>query len=189
MTEHINEDNIALKKVIDRNNLVIIGLFIINLFPTVAFYLDGNGEWNWFLIILATSLIFCSIPNFIIDKIQLSKKTLFYKKIKVNLFKRYATNGDIINRNIRKQFPGHRNIFNPLSIRKKLIETYTTEKAHLFFFIFCFLTSIYAFNVNHYIQATVITVGNIIFNLYPIFLQQYNRIRYNNALATKTKIN
>jgi len=187
MTRQINERDIALKKAIDRNNFIIIGLFTIHLVPTVAFYLDGNGEWKWFLIILTISLIFCKIPNSIIDKIQLSKRTTFYKKLKVHLFKKYATNGDIINKNIRRQFPNHRNIHNPLSIQKKLTETYTTEKAHLFFFIFSFLTSIYAFNTDHLIQAGVITVGNIVLNLYPIFLQQYNRIRYTKALASQNK--
>jgi hypothetical protein len=189
MIEQINEGDIALKKAIDRNNFIIIGLFTINLVPTITFYLDGNGEWKWFLIILAISLIFCKIPNSFIDKIQLSKRTIFYKRLKVHLFKKYATNGDIINKNIRKQFPNHRNIHTLLSIQKKLTETYTTEKAHLVFLIFSFLTSFYASIMKHFFLAIIITVGNIIFNLYPIFLQQYNRIRYNKVLANQSGIN
>ncbi len=185
MTEELNKDATELKKVIGRYNFIIVGLFSVSLLPAITFYLDGNGEWKWFLIILLISLTFFRIPNSVIDKIQFSKRTIIYRKLRVHLFKKYATNGDIINKKIRQQFPKHRNVHNPLSIQRKIIETYTTERTHFFFFIFCFLTSIYAWSTNHFVHGTAITVGNIVFNLYPILLQQYNRIRYKDVLASR----
>lgn len=58
MTEEIKTDETDLRKVIDRYNFIIEGLFIVSLLPAITFYLDGNGEWKWFLIMLLISLTF-----------------------------------------------------------------------------------------------------------------------------------
>jgi hypothetical protein len=92
--------------------------------------------------------------------------------------KKLSTNGDFINRRIRKKYPNHRNATNFQTIKEKLNETYTIEKSHTVLFIFCLLTNIYALWTNSIGTAIILFIGNIIFNYYPNLLQQYNRIRY-----------
>lgn len=105
-----------------------------------------------------------------------------YRILKVHVFKKFATNGDITNKILRRRFPFHHNVKNYASLIGKLEETYTAEKAHSVLFIFCLLTSIYAFYVEAVGTGGLLFGGNIVFNLYPNFLQQYNRIRYKKAI-------
>jgi len=100
----------------------------------------------------------------------------------VDKFKKLSTNGDLINKRIRKKFPTHRNVINFETIKEKLNETYTIEKSHTVLFIFCLMTNIYALITNSYGTAIILFVGNILFNYYPNLLQQYNRIRYRRAI-------
>src|SRR5690606_25933416 len=120
-----------------------------------------------------------------IDKIQFSQSVSFYRNLGVHLFKRFATNGDIINRQIRRKFPNHRNVYDLKSAELKLKETYSTEKAHWVIFTFTIATIIYIFLSKESLRIAILLIfSNIIFNLYPNLLQQYNRIRLKRALRT-----
>jgi len=43
--------------------------------------------------------------------------------------------------------------------------------------LFFLLTGIYALTQGYVWWAVIITINNLVFNLYPNFLQQYNRLR------------
>jgi hypothetical protein len=177
-----------LKKLIDRYNYVIVVLFsVTNLSPILIFYLQGKGEWYWFIITLVTSLLINLLPNAIIDEIQFSQSVSFYRNLGVHIFKRFATSGDIINRQIRGKFPGYRNVHNLKSAELKLEETYTTEKLHWVFFIFSIETIIYIYLTKESLGIAILLIfSNTIFNFYPNLLQQYNRIRLKRVLKLPT---
>jgi hypothetical protein len=177
-----------LKKLADRYNYIIVVLFCAtNLSPILIFYLQGKGEWKWFIITLATSLSIGLLPNAIIDRVQFSQSVSFYRNLGVHVFKRFATNGDIINRQIRRKFPRHRNVYDLKSAELKLKETYTAEKLHWIFFIFTIATIVYIFSSKESLEiAILLIVSNIIFNFYPNLLQQYNRIRLKRTLKATT---
>ena len=162
-----------------RLNLILIaGLCATTLAPSVIFYFRGEGELMWMIIFIGISYFVSRLPKSFYDKFQLSKNLTIYKNLAVDKFKKFSTNGDFINRRIRRQFPTHRNVTNIETLKAKLNETYTIEKSHTVLFVFCLLTNIYAFWTNSIGTAIILFIGNIIFNFYPNLLQQYNRIRY-----------
>ena len=168
-----------LEKLKYRLNLILIALLCsTTLAPCVIFYVRGNGEFKWMLVFIAISFLVSRLPKTFYDRLQISTDLRFYKRLGVDKFKRLSTNGDLINRRIRKKYPTHRNVTNYETIKEKLNETYTIEKSHTVLFIFCLLTNIYAFWANSIGTAIVLLIGNILFNYYPNLLQQYNRIRY-----------
>jgi hypothetical protein len=177
-----------LKKLIDRYNYIIVVLFCgTNLSPILIFYMYGKGEWKWFIITLATSLLINLLPNAIIDRIQFSQSVSFYRNLGVHVFKRFATSGDIINRQIRRKFPHHRNVHDLKSAELKLEETYSAEKLHWIVFIFTIATIIHIFSSKESLGIGILLIfSNIAFNFYPSLLQQYNRLRLKRALKMTT---
>jgi hypothetical protein len=146
--------------------------------PCVIFYSRGEGKLHWMIVFIVISYLVSRLPRAFYNKFQISKNIRIYKALGVHKFKKFSTNGDFINRRIRKDYPRHRNITNFETINKKLDETYTTEKSHTVLFVFCLLTNVYALWTNSIGTAVLLFIGNIMFNYYPNLLQQYNRIRY-----------
>ena len=169
----------GLEKLKYRLNLIIIALLCsTTLSPCVIFYFRGPGELRWMLVFIGISFAISRLPRAFYDRLQLSSGVGIYKKLGVHQFKKLSTNGDVINKTIRKKYPTHRNITNLQTIKEKLNETYTIERSHTVLFVFCLLTNVYAFLVNSVGTAILLFIGNILFNYYPNLLQQYNRIRY-----------
>jgi hypothetical protein len=172
-----------IEKLKNRLNLVLIALLCsTTLTPIVIFFVTGPGSFAWLFIAGSISFFVALLPKTFYDRIQLSGNLKVYKKLQVHRFKKYATNGDLINRKIRVKYPRYRIISDAASIRKKLDETYVVEKSHTVLFVFCLLVTIHAFLLSAIGTAILLAVGNLVFNLYPNFLQQYNRIRYQQAL-------
>jgi hypothetical protein len=176
MTRTVDKE---LEKLKYRLNLILIaGLCSMTLAPCVIFYFRGDGKLHWMFFFIVISYLISRLPRSFYDKIQFSNNNKLYKSLGVDKFKKFSTNGDFINRRIRKNYPNHRNVTNLQTVNEKLIETYTIEKSHTVLFVFCLLTNIYALVTNAIGTTIILFVGNILFNLYPNLLQQYNRIRY-----------
>lgn len=146
------------------------------------FYVRGEGQLKWMAVFILISYLVSRIPKTFYDRLQVSEDLKMYKKLGVIKFKKLSTNGDLINRRIRRKYPSYRNVINIENIKEKIIETYTIEKSHTVLFVFCFLTSMYAFWTYSIVTACVLFIGNIVFNYYPNLLQQYNRIRYKRVI-------
>jgi hypothetical protein len=179
----ILERDKGLEKLKYRLNLIIIALLCsTTLAPCVIFYVRGEGQLKWMAVFILISYLVSRIPKTFYDRLQVSEDLKIYKKLGVIKFKKLSTNGDLINRRIRRKYPSYRNVINIETIKEKIIETYTIEKSHTVLFVFCFLTSIYAFWTYSIGTACVLFIGNIVFNYYPNLLQQYNRIRYKRVI-------
>lgn len=162
-----------------RLNLILIAfLCSTTLAPCVIFYFRGEGELKWMMVFIGISYLVSRLPRKFYDRFQISTDVKIYKQLGVDKFKKLSTNGDLINKTIRKRYPTHRNVINFETIREKLNETYTIEKSHTVLFIFCFLTNIYSIWTNSIGTSIILFIGNVLFNFYPNLLQQYNRIRY-----------
>lgn len=168
-----------LEKLKYRLNLILVALLCsTTLAPCVIFYFGGDGKFKWMAVFITISYLVSRFPKSFYDKFQLSANLKVYKKLGVDQFKKLSTNGDFINRKIRKKYPAHRNVTNFETVKLKLDQTYKIEQAHTVLFVFCLLTMLYAFWINSIETASILFVGNIVFNYYPNLLQQYNRIRY-----------
>ena len=172
-----------------RLNLILIaGLCSMTLAPCVIFYFRGAGEWQWLVIFIAISFLVSRLPRSFYDRFQISKDVRIYKTLGVDHFKRFSTNGDFINKRIRKEYPNHRNVTNVETAKDKLNETYVIERSHTVLFVFCLLTNVYALWANSIGTAIILFIGNIVFNYYPNLLQQYNRIRYSRVVNMQLNV-
>lgn len=86
--------------------------------------------------------------------------------------------GGLINRHIRKKFPGYRTVTpHRASVHKRIQHTYVYEKFHFLLFVFFFLSMVYALGKGYYGWAAVLGLTNGVYNVYPNLLQQYVRIK------------
>ena len=152
-------------------NLLPISVFCYNLMNLKLFY-----------VFLGISLLTIFLPKSFFDNIQLGTSTPIYKKIGVNLINKFTQNGSIINTLIRKKNPQYKVVsYRPLSVKKLLNQTYVFEKFHFLMFLFFTLTTVYALMKNYLIWALIISVTNLVYNVYPGFLQQYIRVKLTSA--------
>ncbi len=178
-------DHKELEKLKYRLNLIPIALLCsTTLTPCVIFFLRGEGKIKWMMAFIAVSYFVSWLSKTFYDRLQISTDLEFYRTWGVGTFKKLSTNGDFINKIIRKKYPAHRNVTNLETIKEKLNESYAIERAHTVLFVFCLLTNVYALGTNSIGTAIILFAGNILFNYYPMLLQQYNRIRYMRVVNT-----
>jgi hypothetical protein len=141
--------------------------------PIVGFWMS-NGSVYWCYIFIGISIISLLIPARLL---QLSNNTKFYENLGVKVIRKFVQNGDLINRHIRKSNPQHNLIKGRQNAAKYMQTVMMYERYHFLCFIFFMLTSGYAAMQHYYAYAGLILTANIIYNVCPILLQQYNRAR------------
>ncbi len=133
---------------------------------------------KWLYIFLAISLTGVFLSKSFFRKLHIGKSGKTYQKIGIKFIKKFTQNGDIVNNLVKKKYPDFKVITRKQStIRQFSSSSLMFEKFHFIGFIFFLLTTIYALHLRQYWWAVVITITNIIYNVYPVFLQQYLRIR------------
>lgn len=99
----------------------------------------------------------------------------------VHWINKFTQNGEIINQIVRKRFPEYKVVSRKTpSINKLVGQTYLFEKFHFMLFIFFTLITILAIIKVEPGWALLITITNLIYNVYPCLLQQYIRIKLSN---------
>jgi len=173
-----NEESSDIKKVVGIYNMIAnLTWSALLVTPVAVFcYTHMNRRLFWFFLI--TSLLAAFLPRSFFDSIEIGKSASVYKKIGVGFINRFTQNGDIINALIRKRYPGYKVISSDRKLMSKLInQTYMFEMFHFAGFLFFSLVVVYAFAERYFMWAFIILGSNIIYNVYPAFLQQYIRAR------------
>lgn len=129
-------------------------------------------------ILLGISLIPAFFPNSFYDNIQLSRNPKFYKRFGVQFINKFAQNGSLLNKYVRKKYPGLKSLpVNKLPGEKQFSRTYFFEKFHFSMFIFFGAVTVYALVKDYLLWAFIISICNLFYNIYPNLLQQYIRLR------------
>lgn len=166
------------KKIIAVYNMVPNMVWSVICLVPVSFFCYHFMKLKWFYIFILISAFTILLPKSFFKLLQLGKTRSVYKKAGVSFINKFTQNGDIINRVIRKKIPGYQIASKKhLSGKKLLQQTYMFEKFHFLMGIFFVLTTGYALFEHFYLWAFIITITNLIYNVYPIFLQQYIRLR------------
>jgi len=176
------------KRLLNRYNMIPnITWSVLNLVP-ISVYGYTSVDLTSLCISIAISVIPGFFPNSFYDSIQIGRTTRVYKKLGVGIVNKLAQNGAIINRLVRKKFQGYRTLMHERSSVNKLLEqTYMFEKFHFIMFVFFILITVYALVKNHFWWAIIITITNVLYNIYPNLLQQYIRLKL--SLYKKRKAN
>ena len=163
-------------------NLIWTALFLI---PITIFCYQFISLKTTYLL-LGLSLIPILFPNSFFDRIQLSKNAHFYKQIGVKYINSFAQNGDFLTGFMKKKYPNFKVVSNSQSsIRKLYNQTYFFEKFHFSLFLFFTIVTIIAVIQGHFMWTLILIISNLLYNIYPNFLQQYIRVRLKSAVSNK----
>ena len=131
---------------------------------------------------LGVSLVPIFFPNSFFDMIQLNRNPSWYRKIGVRHINTLAQNGRIINQLLRKKYPGFKAVSRSrASIKKQYYQTYFFEKFHFSLFLFFTIMTIHAAIEGHFDWVIILTISNLLYNVYPNLLQQYIRLKLKSA--------
>ena len=163
-------------------NLFWTGLFLI---PIAIFcYTFMTPKTTYILLVLSLVPIF--FPNSFFDRIQLSRSSHFYKKIGVRYINIFAQNGSILNKFLKKKYPNFKVVARTRSSIKKLYyQTYFFEKFHFSLFLFFTAVTIFAGIQGHFYWTLILTISNLLYNIYPNLLQQYVRVKLRSAMGSR----
>ena len=144
---------------------------------------DFSPSLAWFAVAIAACFAPLLLPQTFYRCHEGRAGARVYEAVGVRIFKRFATNGDLVNRWARRLDPHYRAVRDRASARDWLGRTREGERNHLVLMMMCAATAVYAARIGWYGWALAITAGNVVFNLYPILLQRYNRCRIERLLA------
>jgi Glycosyl-4,4'-diaponeurosporenoate acyltransferase len=163
-------------------NLLWTALFLIPI--TIFCYTFINQKTTY--ILLAVSLIPIFFPNSFFDRIQLSRKSHFYRRIGVKYINTFAQNGSIVNKILKKKYSNFKVVSKTkASIKKQYYQTYFFEKFHFSLFLFFTIVTIYAGIQSQFCWVIALTICNLLYNIYPNLLQQYIRVKLKSAVTDK----
>ncbi|WP_324674342.1 hypothetical protein [Hymenobacter sp. GOD-10R] len=148
----------------------------LSLIPLCVFCYQ-HVERPWLYGFLVVSLLGYAVPVSRYRHLQLSPKAATYQRLGVPALNRFTQHGDIINGLIRRKYPQYRHVRTRTSLASFARATYYQEQFHLVMFVFFLLISGYAVVRGYLGWALLLTLLNVFYNLYPMWLQQYLRLR------------
>ncbi len=148
----------------------------LSLAPLVAFcYQHLAGPWvYWFG---GLSLLAYAWPTGWLRHLQLSTTPALYRTLRVPALNYFTQHGTLVNRLLRHRYPQYRHLPPPTDLANLVRATYQMERFHWVMLLFFLFTTCYAVVQKHLSWAALLILLNVGYNLYPIWLQQYLRIR------------
>lgn len=159
-------------------NLIFTAIF----FYPIAFFWFKFYHPQILLVVLSISMIVFFIPPKLYMYAQLSQSKAFYENFGIDKFQHLTQQGKFAERII-----SYLSIKDSFRLNKKSITHFknqirTFESYHFACLLFFLGTFIYAFIMKEYIFAIVIFIANILYNIIPILIQQYNKTRISGLL-------
>ena len=125
------------------------------------------------------------LPRSYYDAGQTPAARRLYERLGVRLFRRVATNGDLINRAARRESARYR-VIRDLGSAGTFVEgNKRGERGHLILLCAGLATAAHALSIGWFGWAIALTAGNTVFNLYPILLLRYNRARVRRTFGSQ----
>jgi hypothetical protein len=109
--------------------------------------------------------------------LQLSARLAVYRKLRVPALNHLTQHGTLVNRLLRHHYPQYQYLPPRADLVKVVRTTYHMERFHWVMLVYFLLTTSYAVALGHWGWAGLLTLLNVGYNLYPIWLQQYLRLR------------
>lgn len=125
----------------------------------------------------AVSLLVYAVPTSQFRHVELSARPDRYRRLGIPLVNRWVQHGTIVNGLLRRVYPGYVRLRSRTQVSFLKRSTYKAERFHWATFLFFLLCSVSAAAGRHPGWALLILLTNALYNLYPIWLQQYLRLR------------
>ncbi len=130
-----------------------------------------------FLSALLASAAASSLPDGYFRIRSFESDGQLYEVLGVHWFRWLVPDGDFVRAWQRRVDPGYRVLRGRQDAVDFVSRTRVGERMHLVLLLFGVVSSIYAWHLGWRGWATVLVVGNVLVNLYPILLQRYTRAR------------
>lgn len=143
--------------------------------PVFWFWFQEGIDNIYFYVFLGVALFFGALPRKVLSKFTLSADKKIYEKYGIKFIRKFVQNGDIVNSHSKAR--GATSIKDKVQAREYLKTIAMYERYHWICLLFFLLTTIYGFFNEHSLLGFSILIANFLYNLIPIFLQQYNKIR------------
>lgn len=165
---------------------------IINLFWTILSFAILGTYWGLYfaeqrsplvpVTFVVLSILISAIPNRWLRRLKLSNDKKTYQRIGVKLLMYFVQNGTLVNRIQRKYHKKSGIIHNRKQAQDYLKTIVIQEKFHYCCFALFLFTTVSAFSTGKPGMTLLIMLCNMLYNVYPILLQQYNRLRIDSLL-------
>jgi hypothetical protein len=146
------------------------------------YFAEDRAEWLLYVFIVASVLAF-NIPVKLISALNLSTNLRTYEWIGVRAMRWLVQDGMLVHRVNQRLGKDQKVIPNRQAARKYLNKIVVQERYHYSCFVFFSLSSVSAIPTGKIGLALLMAISNIIYNVYPILLQQYNRLRIRKLLS------
>jgi len=169
---------------------------LINVFWTVVSFIVVGSYWGEYIeeepamwplyICIVMSILGFSVPKRWLSTFTLSSNPHTYERIGIKIMLWFVQNGKLVNRIERACGRKAGKVTKLKNIDVFLKTTTISEKYHFSCLIFFGLSTLSALSTGKIRFALYIMFWNIIYNVYPILLQQYVRLRIN-LIASRRK--
>ena len=162
-------------------------LAVVNAVPSVLWSVVGFGPLAvfcyqqmarpWVYGLAAVSLLAYAMPTSWFGTWQLGRTPDRYRRLGVAFAGSLVQNGALVNRWLRRRYPHYRRVPSRAKVAALVRSTYEQERFHLGAGGFFLGSSAYALAHGYVGWAVGLTLLNVAYNVYPIWLQQYIRVR------------
>ena len=164
------------------NNIINLLWTVLCFLPVLMFWLVAGAN-SWLYLFLLSSLTACFLPDRTLDKLTLSRNPQFYERAGVKLIRKFVQNGDWARTAVR--IGDTRKIRNSGHAKTYLKTVSMYERYHWCCFLFFTQTTFYGLPSKSLTWMASIVAANIIYNLCPIFLQQYNKVKIKGIISRR----
>lgn len=155
-------------------NQLINFIWTIWCFTPIVFFWFFASLNTWFYIFLVISFASGFLP---FTFFRLSNNPEYYEKLGARWIRKFVQNGDFVNRLFKKENTIDKTVKNKNYAEKYLKTVLMYEKYHIICFTFFSLSGIFALLEQQFMYCILIMASNILYNVCPVILQQYNRAR------------
>lgn len=156
-------------------------------FAPVSIFCYRFMERAWLSAFVVASLIAFMVPASKLRYLELSSTVTTYRKLGVHWVNHFVQHGILINHLLRRRYPEYRRMRSRARTAYLVQSTYLQERFHWTVLLFFLLSSLYGIAHGYPGWALQITIINVVYNLYPIWLQQYIRVRLNRSRSQLAK--
>lgn len=150
-------------------------------FAPVSIFCYRFMEPAWLWAFVVASVMALMVPVSMLRHLELSSTVTTYRKLGVHWVNHFVQHGTLINRLLKRRYPEYRPKRSRTWTVHLVQSTYVQERFHWAALLFFLLISMYGIAHGFPGWALLITILNVVYNLYPIWLQQYIRVRLNRS--------
>ncbi|HEY0273724.1 MAG TPA: hypothetical protein VGC22_11105 [Chitinophaga sp.] len=153
----------------------------LNLAPAVYYYYHYVPlSWLWAIVPLCLAPY--ALKPAVMDRLAPIRDREWYHRLGVDVVQEYVQHGGMVNRIIRRRYPAYRIVYDKTTVSRQLAATYMFERFHLGMLLAFGVLLCHAAAMGRWQWALLLLLCNFVYNVYPILLQQYVRLRLKRLL-------